>query len=586
MSSTYSHRKYNPFPLSYRDRMATVTSLYLANEHQASSAQATAPPSGSPAISTAPPGLKDENASIEISPTPTNEDAAQWQTQLRSGFLIVSLHEGVGISLPEHYKQQLDGRNDQQSTESRPNTVPGGEIYAVLDFDKSQVLFPATSGTVEHPLWAGCSRKFDLSHLMELSVYLYVRNALSTRYAGRIQDICLGVARIRPKFEEHDRFEDLKMTELTIAELNQQNTISHQKWLELEYGTGKIRVSVDYSENKTQLLQMQDFVTLKSLGDSSSKRVFQVRKRDSGQLYALKKIQKTSMFSQAEVADAFEIAKRSVLSQIKNPFLVSVKFAFQSPEGFCMVSPFVHGGELIELLNKGQCYGVDSIRLYTAEILCALEFLHDFDIIYGDLKPQNILLDYSGHVSVCDFGLYMKEKIDESCESPYLAPEISLGQAYTEVVDWWTLGILLAEMLTGLAPSWYDEDITGTNSDIESFYFRPRNGGTMSFYFPDPDVVPPLAQDISIKLFRRDPEQRLGAKGVAEIKVHPFFNDIDWRRVLQRGYEPVFKPNNADFRLDTNPQDHSDFLPMSKEEAQKLSEATEKLRGMFAGWDT
>ena len=133
--------------------MARVTSLYLANEHQASSAQATAPPSGSPAISTA--LLKDENASIGISPTTTNDDAAQRQTQLRSGFLIVSLHEGVGISLPEHYKQQLDGRNDQQSTGSRPNTVPGGEIYALLDFDKSQVLVPATSGTVEHPLWAG-----------------------------------------------------------------------------------------------------------------------------------------------------------------------------------------------------------------------------------------------------------------------------------------------------------------------------------------------------------------------------------------------------------------------------------------------
>lgn len=514
-------------------------------------------------ISTAPPALKDENPSIGINPTPTNDDTTQRQTQLRSGFLIVSLHEGVGISLPEHYKQLLDGRNDQQSTESRPRTVlatagfcldssnshkskierqagvsrrRAGGIYALLDFDKSQVLVHANSGTVEHPLWTRNSCKFDLSHLMELSVYLYLKNALSTPDAGRIQDICLGVARFRPKFEEHDRFEDPKITELTIAELSQQNTISHQKWLELEYGTGKIRVSVNYSENKTQLLQMQDFDILVSLGDRS-KEVFQVKKRDSGQLYALKKIQKTSIVSQAEVADAFEIAKRSVLSQIKNPFLVSVKFAFQSPEGFCMVSAFVHGGELIELLYKEQCFDVDMIRLYTAEILCALESLHDFDIIYGDLKPQNILLDYSRHVSVCDFGLYMKEKIDESCESPYLAPEISLGQAYTEVVDWWTLGILLAEMLTGLAPWWYDEDITGMSSKIESFYF------------PDPDVVPPLAQDISIKVFHRDPEQRLGAKGVAEIKAHSFFNDIDWRKVLRRDTNLSSNPTMPIFAL-------------------------------------
>jgi serum/glucocorticoid-regulated kinase 2 len=162
------------------------------------------------------------------------------------------LHEGVGIPLPEHYQQLLDGRNDQLSTESRPNTVPvtagfclgcsnshkskidsslreagtskrrAGGIYALLDFDKSWVLVPATSGTVEHPLWAEHSCKFDVSHLMELSVYLYLENALSTADAGRIQDICLGVARFSPKFEEHHHFEDPNITGLTIAELNQQ----------------------------------------------------------------------------------------------------------------------------------------------------------------------------------------------------------------------------------------------------------------------------------------------------------------------------------------------------------------------------
>jgi serum/glucocorticoid-regulated kinase 2 len=434
------------------------------------------------------------------------------------------------------------------------------------------VLVHASSGTVENPLWSG-QYKFDVSHLMELSVHIYLRNALSTPGSGRIQDICLGVARFSPRFEEgHNGVEDPNTAELTIAELNQQDTISHQEWLEVKYGTGKIRVSVDFSENKTQLLQMQDFDMLKFLG---FRKAMQVKKRDSGRLYALKKIQKTSIVSQGEVADAFEIAKRSVLSQIKNPFLVPVKFVFQSAESLYLVSAFVHGGELIELLYKEQCFDVDRIRLYTSEILCALECLHDFDVIYGDLKPQNILLDYSGHISVCDFGLCKldtKDNINESCGSPYLAPEISLGQAYTEVADWWTLGILLAEMLTGLKPSWYDENITGINSKIGSFYF------------PDPDVVPPLAQDISIKLFNRDPEQRLGAKGVAEIKAHPFFDDIDWREILQRDYEPIFKPNDAHMRSDTNPQD-LDFLLMSEEEAQKLSdEVIEQSRGMFAGF--
>lgn len=151
-------------------------------------------------------------------------------------------------------------RNDQQGTEPGPNTVPPtagvyldssgphkskadsrlrkagtskrptDQVYALLDFDKSQVLVHASPGTVENPLWSG-QYKFDVSHLMELSVHVYLRNALSTPGSGRIQDICLGVARFSPRFEEgHNGVEDPNTAELTIAELNQQDTISHHGW--------------------------------------------------------------------------------------------------------------------------------------------------------------------------------------------------------------------------------------------------------------------------------------------------------------------------------------------------------------------
>jgi len=109
----------------------------------------------------------------------------------------------------------------------------------------------------------------------------------------------------------------------------------------------------------------------------------------SRRFYAMEKNRKRIIVSQ----DAFEIAKRSVPSQIKNPFTVPLKFVFQSPESLYLVSAFVHGGELFKLLHKEQCFDVDRIRLYTAEIICTLEFLHDLDIICGDLKPHNILLD-------------------------------------------------------------------------------------------------------------------------------------------------------------------------------------------------
>ncbi len=513
--------------------------------------------------------------------------------------MTVNLHEGVDISLPEDYKQLLNRRSDQQSTEHGPNTGssttgvyldilgshkskvnsnlpvartsksnPSG-VYALLDFDKSQLLVHASSGTVENPLWACNSYKFDVSHSVDLSVHLYLRNALSPAGPGINQDICLGVARFSPRFEEgYASAEDLDMAGSTVGELYQEDTISHQKWLEVKYGTGKIRVSVDFSKTKTPL--QQDFDLLMTLGCGSSGSVFESLKKDSRRLYALKTIQTIGVVPRGEVADVFEIAKRSILSQIRNPFLVPIKFVFQTPKSLFLASPFIHSEELIRLLFTEQCFDVERIRLYTAEILCALESLHDSGIIYGDLKPQNILLDYSGHVSICDFGLC---KLNVSCISPYVAPEIKLGQAYTEVVDWWTLGILLAEMLTGFGPSWYDDNISGMDSKIESFYF------------PDPNVVPPLAQDISIKLFNRDPEQRLGAKGVAEIKAHPFFDNINWHRILEREYEPILKPNNSFMRTDIAYKD-IDFLPMPDEETKKQSDRRmEQFRRLFVGCD-
>lgn len=119
------------------------------------------------------------------------------------------------------------------------------------------------------------------------------------------------------------------------------------------------------------------------------------------------------------------------------------------------------------------------------------------------------------------------------CGTPeYLAPELLLGQGYDKSVDWWTLGVLLYEMLTGLPP-YYDEN---TNEMYRKILSEP-------LHFPGSDIVPLPAKDLLIQLLDRRPEHRLGAKGPSEIKAHPFFNAIDWRKLLQRRYDPTFKPN-------------------------------------------
>lgn len=511
--------------------------------------------------------------------------ATQPQTQPRPGVLIVTLHEGSGFSLPDQYNQAFSSH--QQSSLSmgngfgvagsvrpgssqsggvagsyaRPQTSGGGFNaiptnhgrfsskylpYALLDFDKLQVFVNAVSGTPENPFWAGdhTSYKFDVSRVTELAVHLYLRNPNAPPGSGRSQDIFLGVTRINPRFEEsHKYVEDPKLSkkdrEKAAAEFAKQEKALGQsgtEWLDVQYGTGKIRIGVEYIENRSRSLKIEDFELLTVVGKGSFGKVMQVRKKDTQRIYALKTIRKAHIISRSEVAHT--LAERSVLSQINNPFIVPLKFAFQSPEKLYFVLAFVNGGELFHHLQQDQRFDINRSRFYTAELLCALECLHGFNVIYRDLKPENILLDYSGHIALCDFGLCKLDMKDEDrtntfCGTPeYLAPELLLGQGYSKTVDWWTLGVLLYEMLTGLPP-FYDEN---TNEMYRKILSEP-------LHFPGPDIVPPAAKDILTKLLNRKPEQRLGANGASEIKAHPFFHSIDWRKLLHRKYEPTFKPN-------------------------------------------
>ena len=514
--------------------------------------------------------------------------ATQPQAEPRPGILVVTLHEGQGFSLPDQYKQAFSshqhnshsasgfgvagsvrpGSSQQTNIASsyagsaRPQTSGGGGFagvptnhgrisskylpYALLDFDKLQVFVNAVSGTPENPLWAGdnTSYKFDVSRVTELAVHLYLRNPNAAPGSGRSQDIFLGVTRINPRFEEAHRYvEDPKWSkkdrEKAAADFNRHEKSLGQvgaDWVDVQYGTGQIRIGVEYIENRTRALKIEDFDLLKVVGKGSFGKVMQVKKKDTQRIYALKTIRKAHIISRSEVAHT--LAERSVLSQINNPFIVPLKFTFQSPEKLYFVLAFVNGGELFHHLQKEQRFDINRSRFYTAELLCALECLHGFNVIYRDLKPENILLDYSGHIALCDFGLCKLDMKDEDrtntfCGTPeYLAPELLLGQGYTKTVDWWTLGVLLYEMLTGLPP-FYDEN---TNEMYRKILSEP-------LHFPGPEIVPPAAKDILTKLLNRKPEQRLGANGASEIKAHPFFHSIDWRKLLQRKYEPTFKPN-------------------------------------------
>ena len=146
------------------------------------------------------------------------------------------------------------------------------------------------------------------------------------------------------------------------------------------------------------------------------------RKKDTSRIYALKTIRKAHIISRAEVNHT--LAERTVLAQINNPFIVPLKFSFQSPEKLYLVLAFVNGGELFHHLQREGRFDTNRSRFYTAELLCALECLHDFNVIYRDLKPENILLDYTGHIALCDFGLCkLNMKEDDKTNSKFPASQ-------------------------------------------------------------------------------------------------------------------------------------------------------------------
>jgi len=237
---------------------------------------------------------------------------------------------------------------------------------------------------------------------------------------------------------------------------------------------------------------------------------------------------------------------------------------------------FVNGGELFHHLQREGRFDERRSRFYAAELLCALECLHKYDIIYRDLKPENILLDYNGHIALCDFGLCKlnmtaQETTNTFCGTPeYLAPELLYGQGYTKVVDWWTLGVLLYEMLTGLPP-FYDDN---TNE-----MYRRILQDELRF----PEDIGLAARSVLSGLLTRDPTRRLGINGAEEIKNHPFFAEIDWGKLLMKKYQPPFKPA-VKSAMDTSNFDEEFTSELPLDSVVDDSHLSETVQNQFKGF--
>ncbi|KAL9047840.1 MAG: hypothetical protein Q9206_006428, partial [Seirophora lacunosa] len=340
---------------------------------------------------------------------------------------------------------------------------------------------------------------------------------------------------------------------------------------------GQIRQSIafrrTYSSNSIKVKNVEvgpgSFDKIKLIGKGDVGKVYLVREKKSSRLYAMKVLSKKEMIKRNKIKRA--LAEQEILATSNHPFIVTLYHSFQSEDHLYLCMEYCSGGEFFRALQTrpGKCIPEDDARFYAGEVTAALEYLHLMGFIYRDLKPENILLHQSGHIMLSDFDLSKQSDpggaptmivgrngatptslptIDtKSCianfrtnsfvgTEEYIAPEVIKGCGHTSAVDWWTLGILVYEMLYGTTPfKGKNRNATFANILRDEVPF-PEHAGSPQ--------ISNLCKSLIRKLLIKDELRRIGSRaGASDVKTHPFFRSTQW--ALLRHMKPPMIPHQG-----------------------------------------
>ncbi|KAK8574261.1 hypothetical protein V6N13_097248 [Hibiscus sabdariffa] len=328
---------------------------------------------------------------------------------------------------------------------------------------------------------------------------------------------------------------------------------------------------VHSSKDRTSI---DDFEIIKPISRGAFGRVFLAKKRTTGDLFAIKVLKKADMIRKNAVESI--LAERDILISVRNPFVVRFFYSFTCRENLYLVMEYLNGGDLYSLLRNLGCLDEEVARVYIAEVVLALEYLHSLHVVHRDLKPDNLLIAHDGHIKLTDFGLSKVGLINSTDdlsgpavsgtsllddEQPqlsasehqqerrkkrsavgtpdYLAPEILLGTGHGATADWWSVGVILFELIVGIPPF---------NAEHPQTIFD--NILNRKIPWPSvPDEMSQEAHDLIDRLLTEDPNQRLGARGASEVKQHVFFKDINWDTLARQ--KAAFVPS-SESALDTS----------------------------------
>jgi protein-serine/threonine kinase len=418
-----------------------------------------------------------------------------------------------------------------------------GCLLDILDFERNSALHHAASLGLEDIVEALLQAKASVDCLnylqrtpVELSLNIHTLNVFLA-YNSSLQVSQSFKSYSRTVFNEclrHNSRED-HVSQLLLRATKGHNKsdlsiFENRPKLDPQLKNQRFHIDMPFSKTRPK-----DFKLILQLGKGSFGFVYLVEKIDSKERFAMKVLDKSIIFHRK--IEKYAFTERNILMRINHPFIVRLHFAFQTYEKLALVLDYCPNGDLGQMILREKSFTEEVAKFYICEVILALKELHSHKILFRDLKPDNILIDSEGHLKLTDFGL-SKENIDHRtlarsfCGSAaYFAPEMVKREGHTYSIDWYVLGAILFEMVSG-RPPYYSPD--------RNSLFRNIEKAKLEFS----DHLSEEIRDLITKLLIRNPKKRLGSgkKGALEIMEHRFFHGTDWNMVLEKRITPpVFK---------------------------------------------